>query len=64
VPERLPLKQFHRDESSPVDLIDFVDCADVRVVQSGGRLCLTPESFKRLRVSPNSGGKNFSATSR
>jgi len=31
--ERLPLQQFHRNERPPIDLIDFVDRADVRVVQ-------------------------------
>jgi len=33
VPERLPLQQFHGDEGSPVGLVNFVNGADVRVVQ-------------------------------
>ena len=33
VPERLPVQQFHGDEGSPIDFIDFIDRADVRVAQ-------------------------------
>src|ERR1700687_1372460 len=32
VPERLPHQQFHGNEGSPIDLVDFVDRADVGVV--------------------------------
>ena len=35
VPECLPLQQFHRDEGSPIGLINLVDRADVWVVQGG-----------------------------
>ena len=33
VPERLTLQQFHGDEGSSIGLVDFVDGADVRMVQ-------------------------------
>ena len=57
VPQRLPLQQFHRDEGSPLGVIDFVDGANVRVVQ-GGRgfgfpleaaesLCVVGEFFRK-----------------
>ena len=35
MPECLSLQQFHRDEHSPLGLPDFVDRADVRVIQCG-----------------------------
>jgi hypothetical protein len=40
VPECLPLQQFHRNECSPIDLVNFVDRADVRMVERRGRTCL------------------------
>jgi len=36
--ERLPLQQFHRNEGLPIDLIDLVDRADVRVVREDAAL--------------------------
>ena len=50
VPERLPLQQFHGDEGSPINLIDFVDGADVRVVQRGRSFGLPLEAAEGLRV--------------
>jgi len=50
VPERLPLQQFHGDEGSPIDLIDFVDRADVRVVQRGRSLGFSLETAEGLRI--------------
>ena len=35
MPERLTLQQFHRDEGSPIGIVNLVDGADVRVVQRG-----------------------------
>ena len=35
VPQRLPLQQFHRNEGPSIRFINFVDSADVRVVQGG-----------------------------
>ena len=50
VPERLPLQQFHGDEGSPIGLVDFVDRADVRVVQRGCSLGLALEAAESLCV--------------
>src|SRR5437867_1468969 len=33
VPERLSVQQFHCDEGSPIDLINLIDRADVRMIQ-------------------------------
>ena len=50
VPERQPLQQFHRDESSSGGFIDLVDRADVRVVQRGCSFGFPLEAAERLRV--------------
>jgi hypothetical protein len=50
VPERLPLKQFHSDEASPIGLVNLVDRADVRVVQGGRSLGLPLKTAEGLRV--------------
>ena len=36
VVQRLALEQLHRDEALPLDLVDRVDGADVRMVERGG----------------------------
>ena len=43
VTKRLSLQQFHRDESSAINFIDFVDRADVRMIQRGSRTGFAPE---------------------
>src|SRR3954466_10420837 len=50
MPEGLPLQQFHGDEGSPLELIYFVNCADVRMVQGGRCLCLPLKTTEGLRV--------------
>ena len=50
VPERLPLQQFHGDEGSPIDLVNLVDRADVRVVQRGRSFGLPLETAEGLCV--------------
>src|SRR6202022_1778651 len=50
MPERLPLQQFHGNEGSPIDLVDFMDRADVRVVQRGCSFRLPLETAEGLRV--------------
>ena len=57
--ERLPLQQFHGNEGSSIDLIYFVDRADVRVVQRGRSLGLPLETAKGLRVVGKFVGKEF-----
>ncbi len=42
---------FHGDEGFAIRLADFVDGADVGMVQRGGCLCLSLESCQGLRVS-------------
>ena len=59
VPERLPLQQFHGDEGSSVDLIYFVDRADVRVVQRGRSLGFPLETAEGLCVIGEFVGKKF-----
>jgi hypothetical protein len=50
--ERLPVVIGHREEDSMVwRFIDFVDGADVGVVECGRGLCLKPEAIVRLLVS-------------
>jgi hypothetical protein len=49
-PERLPLKQFHCNERSPRRRVDFVDGANVWVVQGGSRFGLSLESAEGLNV--------------
>ena len=45
VPECLPLQQFHGNEGSPIDFVDFVDRADVRVIQGRGSASLPAKSL-------------------
>src|SRR5712691_2707535 len=47
----LPFKQLHRDEGLAIVLADFVDGADVGMVQSRGGSCFPPKAFERLWVS-------------
>jgi hypothetical protein len=50
MPQRLPLQQFHCNEGSSIDLINFVDRADVRMVQRGRSLGLSLKTAKSLCV--------------
>jgi hypothetical protein len=50
VPERLPHQQFHGYEGSPIGLIDFVDRADVRMVQRGRSLGLPLKTAESVCV--------------
>ena len=47
---RLPLQQFHGDEGSPIGFVNFVNRADVRVVQRGRGLGLALEAAESLCV--------------
>jgi hypothetical protein len=53
MPERLPFQQFHRDEGSPLDLVDFVDRADLRVIERGSGLRFALKTGERLRIAGN-----------
>ena len=59
VPKRLSLQQFHRDKGSPIGLINLVDGADVRMVQSGGSLGLPLETAESLCVMGEVVGKEL-----
>ena len=48
--QRQPLQKFHGNEGSPIGLVDFVDRADVRVVQRGRGLGLPLKTAEGLRV--------------
>src|SRR6266568_1060328 len=50
LPERLPLEHFHRDECAPIDFINFMDRANVRMVQSRCGPGFAPESLQCLCV--------------
>jgi len=48
--ERHPVEIFHRDERLPLVLADFVNRADVRMIQCGRGTSFTSEAFQRLGV--------------
>ena len=48
--QRLPIKVFHRDEPLAIAFIDFVDGADVRMIQRRSRLRLAFKTRQRLRI--------------
>src|SRR6266571_4840907 len=50
VPECLPLQQFHGDEGSPIELVNLMDRADVRVIKRGCCLCFPLEAAEGLRI--------------
>ena len=48
--QRRAFQKLHRDEGLGFVLANFVDGADVGVIQGGGRAGFAPETLKRLRV--------------
>jgi hypothetical protein len=46
--QRLPIKKFHRDERLSVVFSDFVDGANVWMVQGRRGLCFTIEATQSL----------------
>lgn len=62
VPERLPLQQFHGDKRSSIGLINFVDRADIWMVQRGRSLGFPLETAEGLYMLASSSGRNFRAT--
>jgi len=57
--ERHAVQELHDDERTPIVLADFVDRADVRVVQCRGSLGLALEAAERLRVLRHVVGKEL-----
>jgi hypothetical protein len=45
-----PVQKLHGDERSTIVLADFVDGADVGMVECRGSTSLTTKSFQSLRV--------------
>ena len=48
--EGLPFERLHDDEIPAIVLVDVVDGADMRMVESGGGSRLAPESLERNRI--------------
>jgi hypothetical protein len=48
--QRHALQQFHRNEGPPIDLVDFMDHANVGVVQRGRSLGLALKTAEGLRI--------------
>jgi hypothetical protein len=48
--QRHPFQKFHRNERMPVVLADFVDCANIGVIQRGRRPRLAAKAFQRRRI--------------
>ena len=50
VPERLAFQQFHGNKGSPIDLVDLMDRADVRVIKRGCCLGFPLKAAEGLRI--------------
>ena len=48
--QRRALQIFHHDERTSIVLADFVDGADVGMIQRGSRARFAAEAFERLRI--------------
>ena len=64
LPEGLPLEQFQDNETLALMFADFINRADVGMVECGRGTSFSTEPFKCLRISASSSGKNFNATKR
>ena len=59
MPKRLSLQQLHGNEGSPVSLIDFVNCADVWVIQRRCSLGFALKTAEGLRITAQFVGKKL-----
>jgi hypothetical protein len=57
--ERLAVEKFHGDEGFAIGVADFVDGADVGMVQGGGGFGFAAETFESLRIGGERFGKKF-----
>ena len=57
--QRVAIEKFHGDEGLAVLLVDFVDGADVGMVQSGGGFGFTLEAGEGLRILGDIVGQEF-----
>ena len=62
--QRLAVEKLHGDEGLAVLLADFIDGADVGMIQGGSGLRFALKSLQRLRVLGDISGRNFRATKR
>jgi hypothetical protein len=53
------IEEFHNEENASILLPDFIDCADVGMVECRRRPSLTTKPFERLRVSGQVFRKEF-----
>jgi hypothetical protein len=51
--QRLAIQKFHGDEMLALIFVNFVDRADVGMVQRRGRACLALEPFQRSAIAPH-----------
>jgi hypothetical protein len=57
--EAMPFEKFHRDERFAIDFVDFVDGADVRVIQGGGSASLPRKAFQICGIGFDRFGKKL-----
>ena len=57
--QRHTIQKFHDYEWLPIVLADFMDRADIRMVQGRGRSRFAPKSFERLRIMGDIFGQEF-----
>jgi hypothetical protein len=57
--QSLPIEILHGDERLPVLVVDFVDGADVRVIQRGGSFGFALKAAQRLRIFRYLHGQEF-----
>src|SRR5882762_2860602 len=57
--QRHAIQKLHDDEGHSVLLVDLVDGADIRMIQSGGRFGLALKSAQSLRILSNVIGKEL-----
>ena len=57
--QRQAIQELHYDERMPIVLADFMNGADIRVVEGGGSLGFPLESAESLRVARYVVGKKF-----
>jgi hypothetical protein len=54
-----PVQEFHRQECIRISFANFVDGADVRMIERRRSPCFPAETFKRVRVLRNVVGQEF-----
>src|SRR5207245_10048472 len=62
--QRCAIQKLHGDERLAILLANFVDSADIGMVEGRSSPSLAAEAFQRRRVLPDILGRNLSATNR